>query len=193
METLLKVVEVGGSYDRGIVAKRDIDRGEVVFRENPVASMQHHYNRLCCPACHNCMRTVGTLRDRIGPILRQDPDGTSDDVNVNDPDLTFKGTIFETAFPDLAFHPLMDVEYFSKEQLRYEELFRAPEDGEIFCSRKCYETDLIHKNMMHLRRTGLQWDRFERYAVKHHEHMLLALKCLLAPRVNELYALFSPR
>ncbi|CAD7949865.1 unnamed protein product [Amoebophrya sp. A120] len=178
VETLFRVENLGGSYDRGIVAKRDIEVGEIIFRENPVAALQHQYNRLCLPVCHKCLRTVGSLRTRIGQVLRADRAGPK---------------FFESEFPEAAFHPMLDLDYFSKRQLRYEELLRAPEDGEIFCSQKCYETDDIHKNLLYLRRTGIVWDMFEEYVVQAHEHCLLALKCMLSDKVGELYHLFSPK
>jgi hypothetical protein len=60
----------------GIVAKRGIKSGEVIFRESPTAAIQHYYSRLVVPACHNCLKTVGSLRTRIGSVLRSDHGGT---------------------------------------------------------------------------------------------------------------------
>ncbi|CAD7940534.1 unnamed protein product [Amoebophrya sp. A25] len=177
VETLFRVEIIGGSYDRGIVAKRDIEVGEIIFRENPVAALQHEYNKLCVAACHKCQKTVGSLRTRIGQVLLADRAGP---------------LVFESEYPEAAFHPMMDLDYFSRRQLRYEELFRAPEDGEIFCSQTCYANDDIHKRLCFLRRTGEPWERFEKYVVKAHEHCLLALKCLLSDKVEELHHLFSP-
>lgn len=80
--------------------------GEIIFRENPVATLQHQYNKLCLPACHFCLRTVGSLRTRIGQVLRGDRE---------------KPMFFEAEFPELSARPELDLlEYFSREQLRYE-------------------------------------------------------------------------
>jgi hypothetical protein len=38
-----------------------------------VASLQHMYNKLCVPVCHCCLRTVGSLRTRIGQEVGNGP------------------------------------------------------------------------------------------------------------------------
>ena len=77
MPNMTRVEVIGGSYDRGIVAGCDIEKGDVIFREDPVATLQHHYNKICLPACRKCNKTIGSLRTRIGAIFRSDRTGPS--------------------------------------------------------------------------------------------------------------------
>ena len=124
------------------------------------------------------MRTVGNLKQRVQLILSSVSSSLEED------------------FPELADSPFWDLPYFSEEALRYEQVFRAPEDGEIFCCRECYDQDDVHPQLAIVR--GIKesrqvLDEFEAFSQATLEPLSLALRCLLSGSRSAQGRLFSPR
>ena len=58
---------------RGLFAARAFSRGESLFSEAPLASLQHSRNAALVRACAQCMRVIGSLEDAAGALARAAP------------------------------------------------------------------------------------------------------------------------
>eukprot|EP00877_Chromochloris_zofingiensis_P000067 jgi/Chrzof1/10060/Cz04g25210.t1 len=76
-------LDAGEGRGKGVFATRDIKQGDVVFRERPLAGVQHLENKLDVSACAHCFRPVGTVEQHIGGkichLINQLSDATEED------------------------------------------------------------------------------------------------------------------
>jgi len=166
------------SFGRGIIASRRFLKGEMIFEDLPIVSSQHFYSRKVVTACEGCIKTLGSLRTRLGKVLQADIDGAK---------------FLETDFPDLAVNPLLDDPHFSREGMGYEQIVpcdcsRAPQCRAVFCSEKCME----ERGETHRQLSKGDWREFESYASKKHENLRVALMLLVCPRRDEAHGFHNP-
>ena len=64
-----RIVDLGAS-GRGVVATRNLEPGEVLFKEYPLIAMQHGSSRAAgCLNCARCFRFVGSLETQVCALL----------------------------------------------------------------------------------------------------------------------------
>jgi len=167
------------SFGKGVIATRRVLKGEMLFEDIPLAASQHFYSKKVVTACEGCMRTLGSLRTRLGKILQAQLQGPQ---------------FLETDYPDLALNPVLDDPLFSREGMRYERIVscdcsKAPECRAVFCSDAC----MRERGHTHRLMSQGDWRAFEAYAAKKHESLRVGLMLLLTPRRDEVQGLYSPR
>ncbi|GBF89127.1 hypothetical protein Rsub_01844 [Raphidocelis subcapitata] len=62
-------LDAGGGKGKGVFATRDIEEGELIFAERPLAGVQHVANKADLPACANCFRALVTPERAVADIL----------------------------------------------------------------------------------------------------------------------------
>jgi len=56
---------IGEGKGRGLFAERAFDKGDVIFADKPLFSVQHVYNRSTAWTCGNCFRFLGSLNRQL--------------------------------------------------------------------------------------------------------------------------------
>jgi len=171
----LRVFQV--EHGKAVFATKAFKKGDIAFEEDAIASSQHFYSRKVTTACEGCLRTLGSLRTRLGKILQ-----------ANQPNALF----LETDFPEIATDSTLDDPHFSREGMKYEKI-TACDCGRddcrvVYCSEKCRETRGITHRMV----AKGEWSDFFKYAAKYHENIKIGLYLLLCPRRGELQGLYNP-
>lgn len=65
---LVTVKFIDHTRGRGLFACQDLSEGDIVFRDSPLISLQHTFNRAnvaCTRACGHCLRFLGSIEEQI--------------------------------------------------------------------------------------------------------------------------------
>ncbi|CEM06620.1 unnamed protein product [Vitrella brassicaformis CCMP3155] len=150
----------GREMGMGLVALRDFQKGDVVYRDTPLKAMQHLYSKRCCIACSHCFRIVGGFRQQLDHVLAN------------------AGKSLAKNFPEAHQALTSHVTKYLEEGLPRP--LKCPHgSGEVFCSHECMQTALrsTHHRILCAEMTPVRrhkWKDFCKHARRYHENFILA-------------------
>lgn len=159
----VEVRNLGPERGNGLIARERIEDGSEVCRDVPLIAMQHIFSSRLTPACMQCLKTVGNLKDHLQRIILNQ--GTAGENSL------------EASYQSVASHPLLNHSRLDSGR----KLVPCLRQGccEVFCSETCRKhalTNGFHRVLC----SDLPDDRrkkfaeFEAHARKHHENFILA-------------------
>uniref|UniRef100_A0A0G4IEN2 SET domain-containing protein n=1 Tax=Chromera velia CCMP2878 TaxID=1169474 RepID=A0A0G4IEN2_9ALVE len=156
----IMIRDLGQDRGRGLVAKRRIVKGEVIYRDEPIAAMQHVYSKRVTMSCSYCFRVVGSLRQQIDRVLSN------------------SGKSLKKNFPKA--DEALTEEVCSRPPFEMPEAIPCPlHCGDVFCSTLCMEEAQKrgpHRILCNEMRQAdkLKLFRFFQHARHNHENFILA-------------------
>ncbi|CDJ52135.1 histone-lysine N-methyltransferase, putative [Eimeria brunetti] len=163
------VAPVRGSNgeDRGLgfVALRDLPAGFVVYEELPLLSLQHSVNKCLVKACCCCRAPLGDAVFQLLHFFSAVPESYRhlQSLNIN---------------KDL----LLQLQQQQQGEQHLHEVIPCPAGcGEAFCSVRCVENDVVHRQLCvgHLCEEA-PLVTFKRFAVEHCENLLLVAAAIVS-------------